>query len=316
MKKMKINPVVTLSVGIASAVCGLFFGQKFFLNQAEKHADLSELKTYTHKEGDCVYQTIGSGKPLLLLHSMLLGSSHKEWSFVAEELSKKYQVFIPDLPAFGDSFKPQSPWTAYQYAQWITDFSKSVIKKPCFLVGANGSADLAFLTATLHPEIAAEIVLISPEGLQHSFATNDEVKPRLAYQSPMVGTQIFLAETSVASIKRRLQAGFFAKEKVPTDLAKEFSSSARRGAHAQTTFAALKTGFWRSNTKHALQTSTLEIPLSIFWGEENTQNPIANFDLAQELQPNATYILFEECGEFPHIESSFAFQKIIKECLN
>jgi len=55
------------------------------------------------------YETYGSGEPLLLLHGFL--GSHVNWSTWIEDLSKDYQLIVPDLRGHGRSTNPSNIFT-------------------------------------------------------------------------------------------------------------------------------------------------------------------------------------------------------------
>lgn len=51
------------------------------------------------------YKTLGSGKPLVILHGLL--GSLDNWLTVSKYLSKSYKVYIIDLPNHGKSYHSQ-----------------------------------------------------------------------------------------------------------------------------------------------------------------------------------------------------------------
>jgi pimeloyl-ACP methyl ester carboxylesterase len=55
------------------------------------------------------YETYGSGEPLLLLHGFL--GSHLNWSTWIKDLSKEYQLIVPDLRGHGRSTNPSNTFT-------------------------------------------------------------------------------------------------------------------------------------------------------------------------------------------------------------
>lgn len=312
-KKVK-EAALSLSAAAAGLFGGLFLWQKACFWQAHKKSDTTRFEIYTSSFGEIAYTSMGHGRPLLLIHSMMLGTSAKEWDLVLSELAKSYHVYALDLPGFGASFVPNKPWTAYQYAHCIDEFLQKVIRRPAFILGSNGGADMALVTSMLYPEKIKGLILISPEGFGRGFATNEEVKPLHRLLFPILGTQHFLSGTTKRKIKEGLEDAFFAKENISKDLVNACYYSARRSQKAQVSFATLKTSFWRAETKAAF--STLNVPFWVFWGEENKLNPISSMEWAKEVRPDGEYIIFEEVGNFPHLENSRAFIRIVKEFLN
>jgi pimeloyl-ACP methyl ester carboxylesterase len=69
--------------------------------QNGKYAETNGVKIY--------YETYGSGEPLLLLHGFM--GSHENWSTWIEDLSKEYQLIVPDLRGHGRSTNPSNVYT-------------------------------------------------------------------------------------------------------------------------------------------------------------------------------------------------------------
>lgn len=311
-KKVK-EAALSLSAAAAGLLGGLFLWQKACFWQAQKKAAITNFEIYTSPFGDIAYTSMGHGRPLLLIHSMMLGTSLQEWDMVIRDLAKSYHVYAMDLPGFGASFVPGKPWTAYQYAHCIDDFLQKVIRRPAFILASNGGADMALVASMLYPTKINGLILVSPEGFGRGFATNAEVKPLHSLLLPILGTQHYLSGTTKGKIKEILEEAFFAKENISKDLVNACYYSARRSQKAQVSFATLKTSFWRAETKAAF--SALNVPFEIIWGEENKLNPILNLEWAKDVRPDGEYVIFEEVGNFPHLENNQAFTGIIKDFL-
>ena len=116
---------------IGALLAGLAGYQQVCLRMARKKKDETHvMETYHAKEGEIAYRSVGHGKPLVLVHSMMLGASGREWDAVIDALAEDYHVYVPDLPGFGNSFCPEKPWTAYQYANLLHAFIEDVIGHP------------------------------------------------------------------------------------------------------------------------------------------------------------------------------------------
>lgn len=304
---------LSLSAATAGLLGGLILWQKSCFWQAQKKVDNTLFEIYSSTLGDIAYTSVGRGRPLLLVHSMMLGTSRKEWDMVMDDLAKTYHVYAIDLPGYGASFVPDKPWTAYQYANCIHEFMEKVIRRPACILASNGGADMALVTSMLYPEKIKGLMLISPEGFGRGFATNEETNSLHSLLMPLSGTQQFLLGTSKSKIKESLEEAFFAKEKITQEQINACYYSARRSKKSQVTFAAIKTDFWRADTKTAF--SALSVPFWMFWGEENKKNPISNMEWAEETRPDGDYVIFESVGNFPHLENSQSFVSIVKEYL-
>lgn len=313
-----MNPKVkkaalSLSAATTGLLGGLILWQNSCFLQTKKKRDDTLFEIYNAPLGPIAYTSVGHGQPFLLIHSMTLGASRKEWEMVIDRLAETYHVYALDLPGFGASFIPNQPWTAYQYAQCIHDFLEHVVRDPAFILASNGGADMALVTSMLYPEKIKGLLLLSPEGFGQGFATNEETEKLHSLLLPVSGTQQFLLGTTKSKIKEELEQTFFAKEKITKEQIQNCYHLARRNKKSQTTFAMLKTGFWRADTKAAFL--ALSTPFWIFWGEENKQNPISNMEWAENVRPDGEYVIFESVGHFPHLENSSAFVNMIKEYL-
>lgn len=171
MKKHFLKAFLGFFGAIGAALAGLVGYQQIVLKQAQKKKDETHfMETWETEAGPVAYRSVGTGRPLLLIHSMMLGASSREWDDVIDGLAEKYHVYAIDLPGFGNSYYPDEPWTAYQYARFLHEFIETVVKRPVCVCGANGGADFALTLSMLHPETVRRMILVSPEGIGKGFA--------------------------------------------------------------------------------------------------------------------------------------------------
>jgi pimeloyl-ACP methyl ester carboxylesterase len=78
------------------------------------------------------YLTIGSGKPIILLHGW--GGNKDSWRLLIEALKtidfdlKKFKLYALDLPGFGDTNEPPQGWNINNYANWLEKFLVKIYK--------------------------------------------------------------------------------------------------------------------------------------------------------------------------------------------
>lgn len=314
MKKRFAKYFLGLFGAIGAALAGLAGFQQLCLKNARKKKDETYfMETYETEEGSVAYRSLGHGRPLLLVHSVMLGASNREWDEVIDALSENFHVYAVDLPGFGSSFCPEKPWTAYQYANFLHGFIENVVKRPVCFCGANAGADFGLILSLLHPENIRRMVMVSPEGIGKGFATDEDTKQLSLLLSPVAGTQKFLMGTTKGKIKAALENAFYAKETISPELVQRYADAARYGDHAQATFAGIETRFYAADTRPAFE--KLSIPFLMIWGEENKLNPTENFDTAEKMKDFGSFALFENTSALPHLENSKAFLDNIKEFL-
>lgn len=314
MKKNIAKAFLGFFGAIGATLAGIVGYQQIVLRMARKKKDETYfLETWETKTGEVAYRSVGTGRPLLLIHSMMLGASNREWDDVIDAFAEKYHVYALDLPGFGSSFCPDEPWTAYQYAKFLHEFIENVVKRPVCVCGANGGADLALTLSMLYPKQVKRMVLVSPEGIGKGFATEEDTKQMSLLLSPVAGTQKFLLGTSKKAIKTQLEDAFFAKETISAELVQRYADAARFGSHAQATYAGIATRFYAADTKPAFE--KLSTPFLMVWGEENKMNPVEHFHTAEKMKDFGAFALFEKTGALPHMENSKAFIDNVKEFL-
>jgi pimeloyl-ACP methyl ester carboxylesterase len=69
-------------------------------------------------DGTMVWRVWGAGEPLVLFHG---GSgSWTHWIGNIPELSRHFELWVPDIPGLGDSAMPPQPWTPARIADVVT----------------------------------------------------------------------------------------------------------------------------------------------------------------------------------------------------
>ena len=314
MKKNIAKYFLAFFGAIGASLAGIVGYQQLVLKKARKKKDETHfMEVWETEKGSVAYRSVGKGRPLLLIHSVMLGANCREWDNVIDALAENYHVYAIDLPGFGNSFCPEKPWTAYQYAQFLHEFIETVIKRPVCVCGANGGADFALVLSMLHPAQVKRLILISPEGIGKGFAAEEDTKQLSLLLAPVAGTQKFLLGTSKGKIKAMLETAFYAKETLSPELVQRYADAARFGEHAQATYAGIATRFYAADTKPAFE--KLSVPFLMIWGEENKANPAEHFDTAEKMKDFGAFAVFEHTGALPHLENSQAFIDNVKEFL-
>lgn len=189
------------SVGIISIILSVtYFINKFIFNIASQHikSPTDSNKYYDWKFGKIYYESYGSGKPLLLLHSTLSGASSVEYSGMIQHLSKKYKVYVLDFIGYGISDKPKITYTAYLYVQLISDFIKEVIKDEHVNVITSGKSNaFATLACTQNPRLIDKLIFINPETINDlkKNPTKRNYFMKLLLEFPIIGSCIYIIMT-------------------------------------------------------------------------------------------------------------------------
>lgn len=176
----------------------------------KKDSDLSIFKNllesgntyYNTKYGQIYYKKYegGTNKPkVLMLHSLTVGGSHKEFDKLIEKFESQYEVYAIDMLGFGHSDKPSINYNSYLYTSLINEFIKNVIDDKVTVVASGLCADYAFIARELNPQYIDKLFLINPYSFKSTDFYGNSVSKitKKVINLPIIGTFI----TNVLSTK-------------------------------------------------------------------------------------------------------------------
>jgi pimeloyl-ACP methyl ester carboxylesterase len=121
---------------------------------------------YAGRSGrEVVFQELGSGPPVVLLHSFGPGYGGDQWRAVAETLAERHCVYVPDLPGWGRTRTAGNAHRPDVYLSLLEDFLAGVVRDRAVIVAAGLAAAYAVRITVDHPNRVRALALVSPEGL-------------------------------------------------------------------------------------------------------------------------------------------------------
>ncbi|ARU54392.1 MAG: alpha/beta fold hydrolase [Pseudomonadales bacterium] len=104
------------------------------------------------------------GEPVLLLHGF--GSCKENWVPLLPFLMRHYQLFVPDLPGWGQShFCAEKVYGFDQQVERLDAWGKQVLPGPVHIVGSSMGGGIAALLAARHPELTKTLTLMNAAGV-------------------------------------------------------------------------------------------------------------------------------------------------------
>ena len=98
---------------------------------------------------------------ILILHGW--GSSSKNWAQVRNIFeSKGLNVWLPDLPGFGESPPPKFTWSVDDYVEWVREFCEGKGLSQFFLLGHSFGGAIAVKFVLKYPEKVKKLFLAAP----------------------------------------------------------------------------------------------------------------------------------------------------------
>ncbi|ELS00933.1 hypothetical protein Xen7305DRAFT_00006340 [Xenococcus sp. PCC 7305] len=152
-----------------------------------------------------VYETIGEGKPMLLLPAFSTVSSRTEMKGLANLLATEYQVTILDWLGFGESECPPVNYNPTLFHQLLGDIIKSIFDSPIILIAAGHASGYALKFAQDNPDIISKLALIAPtwQGPLRVMGLPDRVRNGVnnLVRSPVVGQGLYYLNTTPSFLR-------------------------------------------------------------------------------------------------------------------
>jgi pimeloyl-ACP methyl ester carboxylesterase len=164
-----------------------------------------ELKTIETPHVPVRYFEGGSGKPLLFLHAA--GGITGEDPF-PNALAKKYHVFAPLVPGYGDSQECPELRDMLDFTLHHWDVADALKLKDPIIVGHSMGGMIAAEMAAVAPHDVSKLALIAPAGLwlddypiPDLFATMPFEMPKLLFHDVEAGTAMLTAGMTLSDPK-------------------------------------------------------------------------------------------------------------------
>jgi len=259
---------------------------------------------YAWELADVLFQRLGSGEPLVLLHSFGPGHDAIEWRRVAERMAGEFQVFAPDLPGWGRSARPNVALDGELYLDFLVDFLNDVVRRRAVLVAAGLPAAYAVQLAVDRPELLRGLVLCCPTGIDQA-GDEPDLKDAIIHRLlrlPVFGTSALNLYTSRKGIEHHLREEVFARPELVTEALVDHHY---RGAHEvsnRPALAAYLSGYLNHRVGELLP--RVSVPTLLLWGRLAVSPPVESADVWLAALPDAEIEVLEGCGVQPHAESS------------
>ena len=253
----------------------------------------------TLNEVDVHYTMSGAGHAVVLLHGW--GASAKAFEPVCAFLEKHFATYALDLPGFGDTPEPSTPWGLAEYTALVHSFITHFNLESPILIGHSFGGRIIIKLAGGEsplgtPPLLGKIILIDSAGIKprRSFSYHVRVRTfkaiRLLLELPMI---------------RCFSAGLLARARA------HFGSSDYRNASDVMRQAMVKAV--NEDLTHLLpniKSSTL-----LIWGEADTATPLADAQLMEKQIPDAGLVVFKGAGHWAYLERLGAFLTVLDSFL-
>ncbi len=227
----------------------------------------------------CYVDESGSGRPLVLVHSINAAPSAFEMKPLFEHYRGKRPVYAPDLPGFGASQRGERAYTPELYVDALCDLLERRVGQPADLVALSLSAEFAAAAALRQPDRVASLALISPTGLGRREVPGPDTGKRMRrfFGLPVLPDALFKLITSKPSLRYFLGLNFSGKP--PEEMvAYAYETSHQPGA-TFAPWAFLSFGLFTRDALSRLY-EPLELPVLVLFDED----PNVSFERLAEIE--------------------------------
>ncbi len=256
------------------------------------------------------YYQAGSGPPVILLHG--LGEAAVIWYANVESLARGHTVYAPDLPGHGASDEPPWEYSLENSVYFLEAFMDALGLERASLVGNSMGGLVALALALERPQRVRRLVLEDAAGLGR------EIAGFLRFMSmPILGE--LLVSNRPNATQWVLRQVFHNKAHVTERLVSLIHKERSRPGNTAAMLKMLRVGVSPLGVRPAINLTTrlkeLQVPTIVFWGREDRVFPLTHGKRAARLIPEGKLRVFEQCGHWPHLEVSQAFNRALLDFL-
>ena len=240
------------------------------------------------------YIESGQGQPVVLLHGW--GGSIKSFEVVHNYLKNHCKVYSLDLPGFGQSEEPPSPWDLSCYADLVEQFLNRLQINNPILIGHSFGGRIIIKLAGERKLPMKKIILVDSAG----------VKPKRSLK-------YYYKVYTFKLIKKTFQLPFIKPftgnllERVKG----KFGSSDYKNASDIMRQVMVKVV--NEDLRHLLP--HIKPPTLLIWGENDQATPVSDGKLMEKLIPDAGLVVFQNAEHFSYLDKVNEFSIVITSFL-
>lgn len=239
------------------------------------------------------YNKVGSGHPMILMHGW--GCDSSALRLFERVGSEHHEVYNIDLPGFGKSDEPPTPWGVKEYTEMLEEFVRILgINNPVIL-GHSFGGRIAILFASRNK--VSRLLLVDAAGVRP--------KRTLSYYYKIYSYKF--AKWIYPNLVGRKRAD---------ELIEEMRS--RRGSYdyvnCSPQMRKVMVNVVNSDLKSVMP--KIKAPTLLIWGEEDTATPMRDAKIMQKLIPNAGLVSFPGAGHFSFVDNPYQSTAVVRRFIS
>lgn len=239
------------------------------------------------------YEVSGDGKPLILMHGW--GCSLETVRSIAVTASRTNKVYNIDLPGFGESDEPSTPWNINAYTSLIEKFVKALSITSPILIGHSFGGRIALLFASRND--VSGVVLVDSAGIKPSHPIKYYWRV-YSFKLAKYLIKTVLPEKRAALLIERLRS--------------------RRGSadynNASPLMKSILSIVVNEDLKHVMP--DIKAPTLLIWGKNDTATPLSDAQIMKRLISDSGLVVFENAGHYSFLDEPGRFAAVLASFLN
>lgn len=250
---------------------------------------------FKHNNISMYYEKYGKNKKRTIMIFPGWGNNRETFYDIIDLLKDEYTIYIFDYPGFGNSPLPDFDLTIYDYSSFFISFIKgNNIKNPTVIAHSFGGR-IAITLAGYYKIPLSKIILMSSAGIKPAKSKRQLFKQKI-YK--------LLKKISVL-LPKRLKTYYL------QFLINIFGSSDYKSLNS----SLRKTFINVVNEDLTKYLSKIDSEVLILWGEVDTETPITDAYIMNNLIKNSALITFPNSTHFFYLENAVCIKNILSSYL-
>ncbi|MEO6508938.1 MAG: alpha/beta hydrolase [Patescibacteria group bacterium] len=224
-------------------------------------------------------------KTLIFLHGWRSNSTL--WFKIFPELLQNYQIYAVDLPGFGQSQVPTTPFTLQDYVDVATSFIQKLSLKKPILIGHSHGGRVGIKLSAAQPELLEKLVLVDSAGIKND-STDVKLKKGVAKLVKPIFKLPFMKP-----VREKIYQKMGAEDYVATpEMTQTFLNVV--------------------NEDLSSLLSQIKIETLIIWGENDIDTPISFAHTMNEQIPHSKLAIIKDAAHYSFLDQPEEFLKPLK----
>ena len=253
------------------------------------------------------------GQPVVILLGGGFDAAGLSFRKTIPVLAKRYRVFAPDWPGFGESDAMPHNWCVEQCVEFVGELLGALGLKRVTLIGLSMGGAFAIGFTLRSPKRVERLVLVDSVGLGGGIPGG--LVSYFALHMPFVDELRWALLTRVPSLARKsMCAPLLNRSEAAIEEAFEEIIRLARKPRAGAAFRQLQRSEYRwqgLRTNYLGRLSEIQVPTLIVHGAEDRLIPVGCAQRARRLIPHSQLEIIARCGHLPPVEQPESFNRII-----